>query len=92
MGVIRSFRSIEALARSYYDPFIDKTGELIAYKLLNLDDSSVDWRRSKRNLWKLEQFVVNSKHTKLKFARSRYQKFHQKYLKEGTLQTGKNCW
>ena len=86
------FRTIRDLVWSYYEPFIDKTGKITGYALLNLDDSETDWRSSRRNLWKLEQFVVNAKHTKLRSSLKRHQSILKKYLKNGTPQSGKNWW
>lgn len=86
------FRSIRDLAWSYYEPFVDKTGMLIGYTPLNLNESDTDWRFSKRHLWKLEQFVVNSKHIKLKSSQSRYQALLKRYHAEGPRETGLFWW
>ncbi len=92
-GRAPKFRSIRDLVWSYYDPFIDKTGKITAFALLNLNESDSDWRFAKKNLWKLEQFVVTAKHTKLVSSKKRYQKSYKRYLKTGTTpQSGKNWW
>jgi hypothetical protein len=87
------FRSLRDLVWSYYDPFIDKTGKITAYTLLNLNDSETDWRFSKQNLWKLEKFVVYAKHTKLKSSQKRYLTAYHQYIKTGaTPKNGKHWW
>ena len=92
-GRAPKFRTIRDLVWSYYDPFVDKTGMITAYALLNLDDSDTDWRSSDRNLWKLEQFVVKAKHTKLSSSKKRYRSLLKKYEKTGIPpQSGKHWW
>jgi len=86
------FRSIRDLALSYYDPYIDKTGMVVGYKLLNLNESGTDWRFSARNLWKLEQYIVTAKHIKVKSSKQRYRRLHARYLAKGELRSGKHWW
>lgn len=92
-GRAPKFRSVRDLALSYYDPFVDKTGKLTAYALLNLNDCNADWRFSPKNLWALEQFVVTAKHKKIKSSKKRYQALHRKFLESGgTPKSGKHWW
>lgn len=87
------FRSIRDLVWSYYDPFVDKTGKLTAYALLDLNSSNTDWRFSPRNLWKLEQYVVTAKHIKLKSSKERYLKLFREYNESGgTPKSGRHWW
>ena len=87
------FRSIRDLVSSYFEPFVDKTGRITGFALLNLNDSDTDWRFSKRNLWKLEQFVVTAKHTKFKSSKSRFLNAFKKYNETGgTPRSGKYWW
>ncbi len=86
------FRSVRDLAMSYFDPFVDKTGRIIGYTHLNLDESNTDWRFSKRNLWKLEQFIVTAKHTKVKSSNLRFKSLLNQYLEKGEPLTGKYWW
>lgn len=75
-----SFRSLRDLALSYYEPYIDKTGCITGYQIAHLDDSKADWRASVKNVWKVEKFLIDIKHVRIKFNRKRYQKIHKKYL------------
>ena len=86
------FRSIRDLALSYYDPFVDETGEMIGYTVLNLDESGTDWRHSEKNLWKLEQFVVNAKYQPFKASKSRFKRLRDRFLKNGYIKKGKHWW
>ena len=36
------FKSLKELAMSYYEPYIDKTGCITAYQIVNLDDAKID--------------------------------------------------
>lgn len=84
------YRSIRDLALSYYEPYIDKTGCLSGYRAVNLDESKSNWRYSKKNVWKAEQFLIDIRHKKLKFNKKRYKKLHKRYLAGVSLPTHKN--
>ena len=87
------FRSLRDLALSYYDPFIDKSGKLIGYADINLDESETNWRSSPRNIWQLEQYIVTYKHKKIVSSKKRYEKLYKKYLETGSpVSTGKHWW
>jgi hypothetical protein len=74
------YRSIRTLVQSYVEPFIDKTGRIVGYQLVNLDDTKTDWRFSKRNLWKAEKYLIDLPHKKLMSSDSKYKKLHKRYL------------
>lgn len=74
------FRSLRALALSYYEPYIDKTGCITGFQVAHLDQSGADWRASKKNVWKAERFLIDIKHVQLGFNKKRYQKIHRRYL------------
>lgn len=85
------FRSARDLALSYYEPYIDKTGCITAYQVVNLDESKSDWRFSKKNVWKAEQFLIDLKHIKIKFNKKRYSAVFKRYLK-GILAKKQSWW
>jgi hypothetical protein len=91
-GRAPQFRSIRDLAWSYYDPFIDATGEMTGYILLNLNESGTDWKHSNKNLWKLDDFVVNVKYTKMKASRKRFKKHKKSFDLRGYIKKGKHWW
>jgi hypothetical protein len=77
------FQNIRALVDSYAEPYVDKTGRIIGYALCDLDESNTNWRYSNRNLWKLEKYLVDLKHSKFKMSERRYQKASQVYQSTG---------
>ena len=49
------FRSLRALAESYFDPYIDYTGRVTGYAVVDLRRmGAYDWRFSRRNVWAVE--------------------------------------
>ncbi len=75
------YHTIKQLVMSYYVPFIDKTGRINRYVTANLDDiPNVDWRFSKRNVWKVQQYLTDIPHKWLHTDQSRYKRLHAKYL------------
>jgi hypothetical protein len=74
------FRSLRDLALSYYEPYIDKTGCITGYQIANLDHMGSDWRFSSKNVWKVEKYLIDLKHVRIKFNKKRYQRIHRRYL------------
>ncbi|HJT29043.1 MAG TPA: hypothetical protein VJ784_16645 [Pyrinomonadaceae bacterium] len=76
------YRSLRALALSYFDPFVDFTGRLKGYGLTNLYDlGDYDWRFSPRKMTKIENHLREMPHTPIRSSNKRYEKllkrFHQ---------------
>ena len=89
------FRSIRDLALSYFDPFVDRTGALIGYGMAALDDSGSDWRFSPRNVWRVERFLIEVRHQRLKKTpryQERCRRLHELYLERGPIQSGQHWW
>lgn len=85
------FKTIKALTLSYFEPYIDKTGKITAYQTAHLDDTKANWRHSKRNVWKAENYLLNLAHIKLKSSHKRYLKIKNQYLKNGPMNP-KSFW
>lgn len=75
------YRSLRDLALSYYEPYIDKTGCITGYQIANLDDINSNWRFSRRNVWKVEKYLIDIKHISIKFNKKRYKILRDRYLK-----------
>lgn len=75
------FNSPRELALSYYESYIDKTGCITGFQIVNLDESKSNWRTSIRNVWKAERFLIDLRHTRLPFDKKRYARIHERYLK-----------
>lgn len=86
------FRSIRELAWSYHDPYIDDTGRVIGYEVVDLRNCKMDWRWSKKNLWKVEELVTTLKFKPLKSSDERYEKLVKSYEEKGPLPPDKNWW
>jgi hypothetical protein len=74
------FRHLEALARSYYEPYIDLTGRITGYALVDLNElGGYDWRLSERNVWKVERVLIQHRHTRLRTSYRRYIRLRRRY-------------
>ncbi len=74
------FRSIRDLVWSYFDPYVDFTGRLIGYALVNLANlGTYDWRFSRQNMWKVEQFLIDIPHRRLRSSDARYRQLLKAY-------------
>ena len=61
------FASPRALARSYIDPYVDFTARILAYAVVDLRVlGAYDWRLSPRNVWKVEQMLIDWPHRPLR--------------------------
>ena len=60
------FRSARNLALSYVDPYVDMTGRITGYAVVDLRVlGRYDWRLSKRNVWKAERLLQDTPHHKI---------------------------
>jgi hypothetical protein len=79
------FSTARALAMSYFDPYVDLTGCITAFAVVDLrrEMGRYDWRLSERNVWKVEQMLIDYRHTPLRvnwarerWLRQRYERFY----------------
>lgn len=74
------FRSIRDLVWSYFDPYVDFSGRIVGYGLLNLWDlGKYDWRFSPRKMNKIEDSLREMPHKKLRSSDQRYNKLLAHY-------------
>jgi hypothetical protein len=75
------FRSPRALARSYCDGYVDYTGRVKGFGVANLADAmgSYDWRLTIKNVWRVEQMLIDLPHRKIKSSIRRYRVLFKKY-------------
>jgi hypothetical protein len=74
------YRSMQDLVWSYYDPYVDWTGRLTAYALIDLRAlAPYDWRFNRRNMWWLENHMLRLPHTRLRSSDARYQTLLARY-------------
>ncbi len=81
-GRLPVFASVRALAASYVDPYVDFTGRVLGFGLANLADEmgTYDWRFSTRNVWRVEQMLIDFPHKRLGMSDARYRRLHAKYV------------
>lgn len=76
------FATARALARSYADPYVDATGRVTGYAVVNLNVlGRYDWRLSARNVWKVERLLIEWPHHGLRMSDKRYRALHERYRK-----------
>jgi hypothetical protein len=75
------FSSPRALARSYYDGYVDYSGRLRGFGVANLAEAmgSYDWRLTGNNVWSVEQMLIDLPHRKIKSSTARYRVLLRKY-------------
>lgn len=96
------FRTARALAQSYVEPYIDDTGRITAYAVVDLRElmGSYDWRLSTRNLWKVEQELIDLSHRPLVSSdrriarlRARYRAFRARFPgRKPLFYSGRDRW
>lgn len=91
-GRAPKFKTLRALAESYYDPYVDDTGKVTAFQIANLDDAQADWRGSKRNVWKVERYLLEIPHEKIKIPVERYRELFENHRDNGPLLRGPHWW
>lgn len=75
------FASARALALSYVDPYVDKTGRITGYAVVDLNAlGDYDWRLSERNIWKVERVLLNWPHRPIRSSDRRIDRLRAKYF------------
>ncbi len=75
------FPSARALALSYADPYVDYTGRLKGYGVADLGAAlgRYEWRLSPRNVWKVEQVLIEWAHAPLRTSDARHARLKARY-------------
>lgn len=69
------FRSIRDLVWSYFDPYVDNTGRITGYQLVDLRVlGKYDWRLALTNIWKVENYLLEIPHRRLRSSNRRYRR------------------
>ncbi len=75
------FRSLRDLVWSYFDPYIDMTGRVNGYGVLDLRTvRGVDWRLGERNVWRVQRALIDMPHRRLSSSDVRYERWHRRYM------------
>jgi hypothetical protein len=95
------FATPRALALSYHESYIDLTGRIKAYAVVDLRVlGNYDWRLSPSNIWKVEQVLLDWPHRKIVTSdrktdamRRRYRRFlHTRGYKPWRYYKGRDRW
>jgi hypothetical protein len=82
------FATPRALAQSYVDPYVDLTGRVTGYALIDLgrEMGAYDWRLAETNIWKVERVLLDHPHRPIRSSdrridrlRVRYRAFKQQF-------------
>jgi hypothetical protein len=75
------FATPRALASSYVDTYVDLTGALKGYAVVNLRDAlgDYDWRLSTHNVWKAEQVLLDWPHRRIRSSKRRIDRLRRRY-------------
>jgi len=74
------FATPRALAASYLDTYVDLSGRIEAFALVDLRVmGTYDWRLSERNVWKVERMLLDTKHQPLRMSDARFRDFRTRY-------------
>lgn len=75
------FKTLRALAKSYYDPYVDYTGRVKGYGVVNVADAmgAYDWRLTTKNVWTVEQMLIDLPHRKITTSSRRYRALLKRY-------------
>ena len=69
------FRGIRDLVWSYFDPYVDFTGRITGYQLVDLRVlGRYDWRLAESNMWKVENYLLEIPHRNLHSSDARYER------------------
>jgi hypothetical protein len=95
------FRTPRDLALSYVDPYIDFTGRVTGYAVVDLRImGNYDWRLSEQNVWKVERVLLDYPHRPIRSSdqrinalRKRYRAFKKQFPDRKPLYyRGRNRW
>ncbi len=76
-----AFASARALALSYFDPYIDFTGRLTGYVVVNIAAlmGGYEWRLSEMNVWKVERVLLDHPHRQIESSNRRVARLRARY-------------
>jgi len=74
------FATPRALALSYVDPYIDFTGRITGYAVVDLRVlGAYDWRLSEQNVWKVERLLLRAPHRAIRSSDTRIDRLRRRY-------------
>jgi hypothetical protein len=95
------FTTPRALALSYFDPYIDDTGRVMGYAVVDLAAAmgDYDWRLAITNVWKVERMLLAHPHRAVRSSdrrvdalRERYRRFRAAYGRKPIYYKRRDRW
>jgi hypothetical protein len=80
-GRLPVFATPRALALSYVDPYVDYTGRVMGYAVVDLNATlgDYDWRLATTNIWKVERMLLDYPHRRIDTSDSRHKRLKTRY-------------
>jgi hypothetical protein len=74
------FATPRALALSYFESYVDFTGCIKGYAVVDLRVlGDYDWRLSEKNVWKVEQLLLDWPHRRIRYSQPRVDRMRRRY-------------
>jgi hypothetical protein len=94
------FATPRALALSYFDPYVDFTGCVTGYALVDLGRlGDYDWRLAGTNVWKVERMLLEHPHHRIVSSRrrvaalrDRYRAYRERFGTKPVYYRGRDRW
>jgi hypothetical protein len=95
------FATPRDLALSYVDPYVDFTGRVTGYAVVDLakEMNGYDWRFAETNVWKVERMLLDYPHRRIRTSDARtnqlrawYREFRKKYSVKPVSYRGREKW
>jgi hypothetical protein len=75
-----AFATPRALAMSYFDPYVDLTGRITGYSVVDLRVlGDYDWRLAATNVWKVERMLLDHPHRTIQSSNARVARLRKWY-------------
>ena len=95
------FATPRALALSYFDPYIDFTGRITGYAVVDLGKAmgTYDWRLAPTNVWKVERMLLDYPHRRIRSSNARvarlrawYRAYRARFGRKPVQYRGRERW
>jgi hypothetical protein len=74
------FDTPRTLALSYVDPYVDLTGRILGYAVVDLRTlGRYDWRLAETNVWKVERLLLDTRHRPIRTSDRRFEALRARY-------------
>ena len=75
------FATPRALALSYVDPYVDYSGRVTGYAVVDVakEMGNYDWRLAETNIWKVERMLLDFPHRRIKTSDQRFRQLRKWY-------------